>query len=216
SSCMEYDAFWSREFNPSGQTIIIDFRSRLVGDRVCVKCVGMDQVEATLDLSQMSSLINLEKIVVKKDGKTIAEKTFENSFCGGIAAFPCPTGYQCVLDGNFPDAGGKCMQSTQGYLRGKATVGPICPVERPDEPCDVPPEAYTSRKLTATGPNGQEKMMLIDIDGSGYYSAGMEPGKYIIDLQRNGMDRSADLPREVEIKAGETVTLNVDIDTGIR
>ena len=29
-------------------------------------------------------------------------------FCGGIAAFKCTEGLECVLDGNYPDAGGKC------------------------------------------------------------------------------------------------------------
>jgi hypothetical protein len=32
-------------------------------------------------------------------------------FCGGIAAFPCPVGYSCKLDGNFPDAGGHCVKN---------------------------------------------------------------------------------------------------------
>ncbi len=30
-------------------------------------------------------------------------------FCGGIAAFQCPEGFDCVLMGNFPDAGGSCQ-----------------------------------------------------------------------------------------------------------
>lgn len=31
-------------------------------------------------------------------------------FCGGIEGIPCPTGYNCELDGNYPDAGGKCIK----------------------------------------------------------------------------------------------------------
>lgn len=38
----------------------------------------------------------------------------EGKFCGGIAAnLPenqCPSGYFCRLDGNYPDAGGKCVK----------------------------------------------------------------------------------------------------------
>lgn len=38
----------------------------------------------------------------------------EGRFCGGIAAnLPenqCPPGYKCQLDGNYPDAGGKCVK----------------------------------------------------------------------------------------------------------
>ncbi|XP_021755809.1 uncharacterized protein LOC110720995 isoform X2 [Chenopodium quinoa] len=31
-----------------------------------------------------------------------------NEFCGGIAGFQCCEGLQCNLEGDFPDAGGKC------------------------------------------------------------------------------------------------------------
>lgn len=34
----------------------------------------------------------------------------EGEFCGGIAGIPCSSGYKCVLDGNYPDAGGKCVK----------------------------------------------------------------------------------------------------------
>jgi len=41
-------------------------------------------------------------------------KGIEGRFCGGIAAnLPenqCPTGYDCQLDGNYPDAGGICVK----------------------------------------------------------------------------------------------------------
>ena len=30
-------------------------------------------------------------------------------FCGGITGTACPNGYSCQLDGNYPDAGGKCI-----------------------------------------------------------------------------------------------------------
>lgn len=32
-------------------------------------------------------------------------------FCGGIAGIPCPSGYTCKLEGNYPDAGGKCLDN---------------------------------------------------------------------------------------------------------
>src|SRR3989338_1068864 len=34
----------------------------------------------------------------------------EETFCGGIAGLPCSDGYKCILDGNYPDAGGKCFK----------------------------------------------------------------------------------------------------------
>ena len=36
--------------------------------------------------------------------------TDEGQFCGGIAGIECPAGYICKLEGNFPDAGGSCVQ----------------------------------------------------------------------------------------------------------
>lgn len=32
-----------------------------------------------------------------------------NVMCGGIAAFQCPTGQKCLLDGAYPDAAGTCV-----------------------------------------------------------------------------------------------------------
>lgn len=65
-----------------------------------------------------------DNLIFKADGKEYGYnlKTKEASlkgnvdgrFCGGIAAnLPenqCPTGYKCLLDGNYPDAGGKCVK----------------------------------------------------------------------------------------------------------
>ena len=33
----------------------------------------------------------------------------ENGFCGGIAGKRCASGLTCKIEGNFPDAGGKCV-----------------------------------------------------------------------------------------------------------
>ncbi|MBW2735005.1 MAG: hypothetical protein JRH20_21705 [Deltaproteobacteria bacterium] len=30
-------------------------------------------------------------------------------FCGGIIGIPCSDGFKCILDGDYPDAGGQCM-----------------------------------------------------------------------------------------------------------
>lgn len=43
------------------------------------------------------------------------DNTVEGRFCGGIAANlsenQCPEGYECKLDGNYPDASGKCLKN---------------------------------------------------------------------------------------------------------
>ena len=39
---------------------------------------------------------------------------------------------------------------------------------------------------------------------------------YIVDIRHAGIDRSPDLPETVTIRAEETVTLDISIDTGKR
>ena len=42
--------------------------------------------------------------------KFLDQANTEGQFCGGIVGTPCPSGFNCKLDGNFPDAGGKCVK----------------------------------------------------------------------------------------------------------
>lgn len=35
----------------------------------------------------------------------------EEQLCGGFVGFKCPEGYTCKLDGNYPDASGKCVKN---------------------------------------------------------------------------------------------------------
>jgi hypothetical protein len=44
----------------------------------------------------------------------------------------------------------------------------------------------------------------------------LKPGIYTVDINRIGMDSSSDVPKQVEIKPDVTVSLDIDIDTGIR
>ena len=50
------------------------------------------------------------KLPSQKSLKTLTPTPLESQFCGGIAGISCPEGYTCKLDGNYPDAGGKCFK----------------------------------------------------------------------------------------------------------
>lgn len=41
---------------------------------------------------------------------TAKQEESEGKFCGGIANIACPLGYRCVLEGKYPDAGGRCTK----------------------------------------------------------------------------------------------------------
>jgi heat shock protein HslJ len=108
------------------------------------------------------------------------------------------------------------IEKTLGTLRGNVTIGPITPVERPGEKPTVPPEAYEARKIFVYDKNRDKLIAQVDIDAHGYYKIGLKPGIYTVDINRIGMDRSSDVPKEIEISAGKTIVVDIDIDTGIR
>ena len=106
-------------------------------------------------------------------------------------------------------------------LQGAVTIGPISPVERPGENPPVPPEVFSSRYLIIYDESG-EKMVRevyftqIGQGATGYYTAQIAPGTYTIDINHAGMDRADNLPVKITVDADETVTIDVNIDTGIR
>jgi len=106
-------------------------------------------------------------------------------------------------------------------LKGAVTIGPIWPVEQPGENPPVPPEVFTSRKIMVYDASGDKLVQEVSITqigqtASGYYTVILSPGAYTIDINRLGIDSADNLPREITLTAGQTFTLDVNIDTGIR
>lgn len=66
---------------------------------------------------EVSENTNVDPLVItpaeKPNSTSTSTPTIKGTgqFCGGIAAIQCPTGYECRLDGTYPDAGGKCELS---------------------------------------------------------------------------------------------------------
>ena len=102
-----------------------------------------------------------------------------------------------------------------GTLKGTVTIGPLCPVE----PCSVPRDqivaAYAARSLLITSKEGTF-VQSVTADPDTGYSVSLRPGTYVVDITHQGIGGSPDLPKTVTIRAGETVRLDIDIDTGIR
>ena len=104
----------------------------------------------------------------------------------------------------------------KGTLEGKVTIGPICPVEREGVPCPVPPEAYAARKVIVYSADHSAVAKEVSLGENGTYETELEAGTYLVDINHEGMDRSGEVPKEISILPNKTVTLNIDIDTGIR
>jgi len=108
-----------------------------------------------------------------------------------------------------------------GTLEGTVRIGPIWPVERPGENPPVSPEVFKARKIMVYNEHRDRLVETVDIvqigqSQQGRYSVQLKPGKYIVDINRIGIDSSGEVPREVKIEAGKIAILDIDIDTGIR
>ncbi len=104
--------------------------------------------------------------------------------------------------------------TSNGTLTGNVSIGPLCPVE----PCSIPHDqvlaAYRARPITITTREGNFVGSVVADPETGY-SISLRPGTYVVDSRHQGVGGS-NLPKTVIIQAGETVRLDISIDTGIR
>ena len=106
-------------------------------------------------------------------------------------------------------------------LQGAVTIGPVSPVEGPGQNSTVPPEVFSSRKLIIYDKYGDKLVRevyftQIGSGATGYYTAQIAPGTYVLDINRIGIDSADNLPLRITVVADETVTIDINIDTGIR
>ncbi len=112
-----------------------------------------------------------------------------------------------------------CIQGPEefGILEGQVSIGPLVPVVREGEDPPTPaPEVYAALQIVVYTKNGKTEFTRLEIDSTGRYQAELPVGIYVIDINRLGVDSAANLPLEIEIKADSKITLNIEIDTGIR
>jgi hypothetical protein len=103
-----------------------------------------------------------------------------------------------------------------GRLAGTVTIGPNCPGPTTTAPCPTSPDAYKARKILVYNEAKTTLLYTVDIDSQGAFFIDLVPAKYTVDLRGAGIDRTGDLPQTVDIHANAVVTLNVNIDTGLR
>lgn len=103
-------------------------------------------------------------------------------------------------------------------LTGTVTVGPLGPGPvRLDAPTPVVlPEVYTSRGLQIFAEDGKTLVTEINFQADGTYRLEIAPGTYVIALMPTGIDTADGLPTTLTLEPGETMTLDIVIDTGIR
>ena len=105
----------------------------------------------------------------------------------------------------------------KGYLEGKVTIGPLCPVETvpPDPACQPSQDTYEAWPIMIWTADKKTKIGTIEPELDGSYLIQIPEGAYIIDLDKQHRF-GKNLPVKIEIVPFETIILNIDIDTGIR
>ena len=102
----------------------------------------------------------------------------------------------------------------EGTIEGTVTIGPWTPVELPGG-SHPPPEVFTSRRIILEG--SMFNRIEVPMNGTGFFRAQVRAGTYRVTMTNCtflGCVRA--LPVTVTVRPGETTTLNIDIDTGIR
>ncbi|MDO8514555.1 MAG: carboxypeptidase-like regulatory domain-containing protein [bacterium] len=108
--------------------------------------------------------------------------------------------------------------STVGYgtIQGRVTLGPTCPVETvpPDPSCATQPYPYQTT-VTATGGG---RSVTVPTDAAGSFRVSLTPGTYTVSAAggNNTFPSCAKAEQSVELKAGQTTTVDISCDTGIR
>lgn len=107
-----------------------------------------------------------------------------------------------------------------GVLKGKISIGPLCPVERipPDPDCLPTMETYKFWSIAAWTVNKKSKLATMDPALDGTYQIVLPTGNYSIDFEEDHSNTigSNNLPTIISISNMDTTIFNVDIDTGIR
>ncbi len=100
---------------------------------------------------------------------------------------------------------------TKGFLEGKITIGPLCPVEtNPPQPeCLPTAETYKAYKLVVSRSAvhfGSDRIKEFYGDANGYYRIELDPGTYTLSTEQ---DSGLVNPTTFTIETGKTTQLNL-------
>ncbi len=100
-------------------------------------------------------------------------------------------------------------------LSGVVRRGPIHPVARADDPAGNTAPAAGLTLFFVDISTGEETGRVVT-DGNGEFSLKLPPGTYTIDADFPGIEHSSDLPEEVTLEPETKISIDINVDTGIR
>jgi hypothetical protein len=107
------------------------------------------------------------------------------------------------------------VAAAQGTLTGDVEASPTCPVEQVGKPC--PPAPVPNREVQVLDASGKVAAST-KTDVRGHFSLAIAAGEYVVKVAivsgQIGMRQTT--PGNVTITAGQTATITIVLDTGIR
>ena len=118
-----------------------------------------------------------------------------------------------VLAGSAASSDQLLSGSVEGHLRIISLKG--VELARGDAP-RVTVATYSEYPVIIRSRDGQKEIARITADADGNYRATLPPGDYILDVHGRGAGHVRATPQLFTVVSGQTVRLDMDIDTGVR
>lgn len=111
--------------------------------------------------------------------------------------------------------GGNATDAALATIQGTVTAGPTCPVENVENPC--PPKAIADREVDLQRQDGST-VATTTTDSAGHYRFSTDAGSYVVHVRivQGEVGLRQITVGNVTAAAGQTVTLDISLDTGIR
>ena len=104
-----------------------------------------------------------------------------------------------------------------GFLEGHVKVSLSREVELADgTPAPARAENYADYPLIVLSQDRKTEVTRVTADGNGNYRVELPPGDYLLDVQRRPRGRVRATPQPFTVVSGQTVRVDMDIDTGVR
>ena len=83
-------------------------------------------------------------------------------------------------------------------------------------PAPATTENYGDYPLIVLSQDRKTEITRVTVDGNGDYRVELPPGDYVLDVQRRPRSRIRTTPRPFTVVSGQTVRVDMDVDTGVR
>jgi hypothetical protein len=112
---------------------------------------------------------------------------------------------------------GSAKAAPAGWLEGHLHIVSLKTVEPADGNVPtVTPETFAEYPLVVLSEDGKKEIARVPPDADGNYRVALPPGTYILDVQDRVRKHVRAKPQPFTVVSGQTVRVDMDMDTGIR